>query len=268
MCRFLAYRGEPILLESLVSAPAHSLIHQSLHATEAKTETNGDGFGVGWYGERPFPGLYREVHPAWSDENLRSLCAQVRASLFFAHVRAATGTATTRANCHPFSAGRWMFMHNGQVGGWNQVRRRVEQAIPDDSYQFRSGSTDSEAILLCAMGLGLEADPALALSRTLAMILGLMRDAGVREPLRLTAALSDGERIWAFRWSSDSRPPSLYWREDARGLVIASEPFDECHDNWNAVAPGECLISEPGCKLRVIPMHDVWALLSESAELA
>ena len=41
MCRFLAYRGQPILLEELVAAPTHSLIHQSLHATEAKTGTNG-----------------------------------------------------------------------------------------------------------------------------------------------------------------------------------------------------------------------------------
>ena len=36
MCRFLAYRGSPILLEELVSAPTHSLIDQSLHAQEAK----------------------------------------------------------------------------------------------------------------------------------------------------------------------------------------------------------------------------------------
>ena len=62
----------------LVCAPSHSLVHQSLHAAEAKTETNGDGFGIGWYGERPEPGIYREVRPAWSDENLRSLCDQVR----------------------------------------------------------------------------------------------------------------------------------------------------------------------------------------------
>ena len=73
------------------------------------------------------PGLYREVRPAWSDENLRSLCAQVRSRLFFAHVRASTGTATTRANCHPFAAGPFMFMHNGQTGGWHAVRRRVEE---------------------------------------------------------------------------------------------------------------------------------------------
>ena len=97
MCRFLAYSGVPVFLEDFVASPCHSLIHQSLHAEEAKTGTNGDGFGVGWYGERPEPGHYREVRPAWSDENLLSIARQVRSHLFFAHVRAATGTATTRA---------------------------------------------------------------------------------------------------------------------------------------------------------------------------
>ncbi len=117
MCRLLAYIGEPILPETLVVAPPHSLVHQSLHAAEAKTRANADGLGLGWYGEQSEPGLYRAACPAWSDENLRSLCEQVHSRLFFAHVRSATGTATAQANCHPFAHGRLLFMHNGQVGG-------------------------------------------------------------------------------------------------------------------------------------------------------
>ncbi len=265
MCRFLAYRGTPLLLETLVSAPAHSLIHQSLHATESKTETNGDGFGLGWFGERTQPGLYKEVRPAWSDENLRSLCAQVRAGLFFAHVRAATGTATTRANCHPFAAGRWLVMHNGQVGGWFSVRRKVEAMIPDALYNTRHGTTDTEAILLAAMANGLEEDPPLAISRTLAAIWALMLEAGVREPLRFTAALSDGVRIFAFRWSSDARPPTLYWREDANGLVVVSEPIDDQRADWHVVPPGGCLIAEPGKAVRMTEMPSVSALLPAAA---
>jgi glutamine amidotransferase len=268
MCRFLCYRGDPLLLEQLVAAPAHSLIHQSMHATEAKTGTNGDGFGIGWYGERPHPGLYREVHPAWSDENLRSLCAQVRAGLFFAHVRAATGTATTRANCHPFSAGRWLFMHNGQIGGWHSVRRRVEAMIPDALYPLRGGTTDSEAILLCAMANGLEQDPVAAVSVTLAKIMGLMRDGGVTEPLRFTASISDGQRIWAFRWASDRRPPTLYWREDETGLVVVSEPIDEHPTDWHAVPPSYCLTAEIGQRIVLTPMPDICALLPVFSEIA
>ena len=118
MCRFLAYRGEPVFLSvSSARRPIRSCTSRCTR-TEAKTGTNGDGFGLGWYGERAEPGLYREIRPAWSDENLQSLCGQVRSRVFFAHVRASTGTASTRANCHPFAHGRHLFMHNGQVGGY------------------------------------------------------------------------------------------------------------------------------------------------------
>lgn len=246
MCRFLAYGGEPILLEELVTAPCHSLIHQSLHASEGKTETNGDGFGVGWYGEREIPGLYREVRPAWSDENLRSIAAQVRSRMFFAHVRASTGTATSRANCHPFSHGRFLFMHNGQVGGWQSVRRRVEGMIPDALYAGRTGTTDSEAIFLAALGRGLEHDPVAAMQSTFDDVREAMDDAGVDEPLRFTATLTDGRTLWAFRWSTDARPPSLYYKQLEGALLLVSEPIDGAHGHWTAVPPGGSLVAELG----------------------
>ena len=254
MCRFLAYQGEPIPIETLVCAPCHSLVHQSLHASEGKTETNGDGFGLGWYGERPEPGLYREVRPAWSDENLRSLAAQVRSRLFFAHVRAATGTATTRANCHPFSAGQTLFMHNGQVGEWTRVRRRVEAMIPDALYDQRTGTTDSEAIFLAALSRGLATDPVAAITATLAEVQTLMRAAGITAPLRFTAALTDGTSLWAFRWASDAHPATLYWRQDATGLIVVSEPIDDVAGGWNAVPPGCTLVSGPARNVQLRPM--------------
>jgi glutamine amidotransferase len=251
MCRFLAYSGGPILLETLVSVPIRSLVHQSLHAAESKTEINGDGFGVGWYGERAEPGVYRELRPAWSDENLRSICAQVRSRLFFAHVRAATGTATTRANCHPFAVGRFLFMHNGQIGGWTRVRRQVEALIPDALYAARQGTTDSEAILLAAMANGLEDDPVRAFATTLSRVRAIMIAAGIGEALRFTAALTDGERLWAFRWASDDRPASLYWRAEQSGVTVVSEPIDDSEAGWRRV-PADCsLVIAPGGTVEV-----------------
>lgn len=249
MCRLLAYRGKPILLETLVTAPCHSLVHQSLHAAEATTCTNGDGFGIGWYGEQADPGLFRDVHPAWADANLHALCKQVRSRLFFAHVRAATGTATSRANCHPFSVGRFMFMHNGQVGGWPAVRRRVEAMIPDNLYPARAGTTDSEAIFLAALAHGMEQDPVGALVVTLERVQAAMRAEGISAPLRFAAALTDGESLWAFRWACDARPPSLYWREGVEGLIVASEPIDGTR--WQAVPCGACLVARPGQPTRM-----------------
>ena len=56
MCRWLAYSGSPVLLEELLIKPTHSLIDQSLHSRLGAETTNGDGFGVGWFGEEPEPG--------------------------------------------------------------------------------------------------------------------------------------------------------------------------------------------------------------------
>ena len=238
MCRWIAYRGEPVLMESLVADPGHSLIAQSLKASESVTTTNGDGFGVGWYAERPAPGVYREIRPAWSDENLRSICSQVRSRLFFAHVRASTGTASVRANCHPFALDRHRFMHNGQIGGYLSVKRRVEELIPDDLYTHRHGTTDSEAIFLAAMGAGLREDPLRAMAVTLKRIAALMEAASVKEPLRLTAALTDGENLYAFRWASDARPPTLYWKQENGAAIVVSEPLDDDHGNCRMVPDG------------------------------
>ena len=246
MCRFLAYRGTPVYLEDLVSAPCHSLVHQSQHAEETKTGTNGDGFGIGWYGTRAEPGAYRELRPAWSDENLQSICAQVQSRLFFAHVRAATGTATTRANCHPFVQGRWMFMHDGQIGGYHSVRRRLEALIPDALYSARGGTTDSEAIFLAAFADGLEADPVGAIARTLSRVRQMMQEAGIGQALRFTAALTDGRDLYAFRWSTDDKPATLYWREQDDSLVIVSEPLDRAQEGWREVPRACALVARQG----------------------
>lgn len=246
MCRFLAYQGRPVFLEDLVCAPCHSLVHQSLHAEETKTGTNGDGFGVGWYGARRQPGQYREVRPAWSDENLRSLCSQVQSGLFFAHVRAATGTATTRANCHPFVHDRWMFMHNGQIGGYDRVRRGLEGLIHDDLYQNRLGTTDSEAIFLAALSDGLVDDPVNAVARTLSRIRSLMLATGTKEALRFTAALTDGDTLYAFRWASDARPATLYLRRSDEATLVVSEPLDRAQDGWRSIDSACAVTVRPG----------------------
>ncbi|GJD61736.1 class II glutamine amidotransferase [Methylobacterium frigidaeris] len=252
MCRFLAYHGDPVYLDELVCAPTHSLVHQSLHAAEAQTETNGDGFGIGWYGDRPEPGLYRDVRPAWSDENLRSLSRQIRARTFFAHVRASTGTATTRANCHPFAHGRHLFMHNGQIGGYPRIRRRLEAMIPDGLYEARQGTTDSEALFLLALAHGLDRDPVAAMAASVSAARGLMREAEIDEPLRFTAVLTDGESLTAYRWACDGRPPSLYWRETGTGLAVVSEPIDGLRAGWAEVPKGGTLLARTGQPVRVV----------------
>ncbi len=251
MCRWIAYRGETIPLERYVTSPAHSLIAQSISALELTASTNGDGFGLGWYGTHPEPGLYREVRPAWSDDNLRYLCRHIQSHLFFAHVRSSTGTPVTRPNCHPFASGRWLFMHNGVIGEWSRVRRRVEALIPDGLYGSRVGTTDSEAVFLAIMGAGGERDPIGAVSRVIATLTAIVNEEG--EPLRFTAALADGHNLYAFRYAANDRANTLYYRTCGNDVVIVSEPLDAERERWKPVPPGHMVLALAGRPAEVLP---------------
>ena len=250
MCRWIAYRGETIALEHYVTEPAHSLISQSIHALESTASTNGDGFGLGWYGLHPEPGLYREIRPAWSDENLRYLCRHLQSHLFFAHVRAATGTPVTRPNCHPFACGTWMFMHNGSIGSWSRLRRRIEALIPDDLYPSRIGTTASEAMFLAILGAGM-ANPVSATETILAVLTKLVTEDASR--FRFTAALANGHDLYAFRYAVNDLANSLYYRESDRGIVIVSEPLDATPERWKAVPPGHVVVARAGRPVEIAP---------------
>lgn len=254
MCRWLTYRGRPIYLEKLLLEPANSLIRQSLHARKGAVATNGDGFGVGWYGERDVPGIYRDILPAWSDPNLKHLAHQIRSGLFFAHVRASTGTATSRANCHPFGHGRWLFMHNGQVGAYDRVRRRLDAMIPDALYPCRQGTTDSEVIFYLLFHHGLEEDPVGALRRTIAAVNGAMAEVGTEEPFKLTACLSDGRRVFAVRYASDGPAPTMFCCDGEDRLIVVSEPLDADVSTWREVPDNHLLVAEDCCRMTVVPI--------------
>lgn len=239
MCRWAAYLGDEVFLEDIVTAPCHSLIAQSHHALEAKTPTNGDGFGVAWYGARPEPGVYRDILPAWSDPNLKSLCRQIRSRLFLAHVRASTGGATSRANCHPFVVGNWSFMHNGQIGGFERIRRPLEASIADGLYDQMEGTTDSELFFLMMLDEGLADDPQGAAERAAGRAVAAARRAGIEVKVRLTAAFADGETLYAVRYATDAFAPTLYTAEvcGGAGRCLVSEPFDREGSNWLAIPP-------------------------------
>lgn len=243
MCRWAAYIGEPIFLSEVVTDPKHSLVHQSHCATQCSTAINADGFGVAWYGDREEPGLYRDTNPAWSDPNLRSLAYQVKSGLFMAHVRASTGTATSRNNCHPFAVGKWSFMHNGQIGGFNAIRKDVDMMISAKLYDCRKGATDSEALFLIALDEGLQDDPYGAMLRAVARLQILSEEKGGLPHMRLAAALSDGVNLYAMRYASDEFAPSLYyrWSDTRNGWAVVSEPLETDETDWVEVPAGSWL---------------------------
>ena len=264
MCRWLAYSGSPVLLEELIFKPKHSLIDQSLHSRLGVETTNGDGFGIGWYGVGDRPGVFQSVEPAWNDRNLRELAGHVVSPLVFAHIRASTGTPVQQTNCHPFRHGRWLWMHNGSISEFQRVKRDLMLAVDPSLYPEIEGSTDSEAFFYLALTLGLTDDPPRAVADAVGLIESTGRRHGIEHPIQMTVATTDGERLWAFRYSSEGRSRSLFFSTDVRSLrelypddirfqeiddesrLVVSEPLGDLPGVWNEVPESSYGVIQPG----------------------
>jgi predicted glutamine amidotransferase len=264
MCRWMAYSGDPILVEDLLFRPKHSLIDQSLHSRLGATTTNGDGFGIGWYGDGPVPALFKSVDPAWNDQNLREIASQVRTPLFFAHVRASTGTPVQRTNCHPFRHGRWLWMHNGALRGFHETKRELLAAVDSSLYADIEGSTDSEALFFLALTFGLTVDPFTAVARAVGFVEKVGRDHGIDHPVQMTVATTDGESVWVFRYSSEGNSRSLFFSTKVASLrqlhpevevlhrlseearFVVSEPLRDLPGAWNEVPESSAGVVRPG----------------------
>ncbi|WP_314148139.1 class II glutamine amidotransferase [uncultured Leifsonia sp.] len=214
MCRWLAYSGEAIKPALLVLDAQHSLVAQSLNSPLGAETVNGDGFGFGWYPEGSkagsVPALFHSIEPAWNDENLRELTESIASPLFFGHVRAAGGPPIQRTNCHPFRHENWMFMHNGFLGGFREMKRDLTFAVDPSLYPDILGTTDSEVLFHLALTLGLKDDPIGAMAKAVRMVEEVGEKHGVKFPMQGTLALSDGATLWAFRYSTARRSRSLY----------------------------------------------------------
>jgi glutamine amidotransferase len=253
----MAYTGKQIPLELLLFNVKSNLIDQSLSSRSAETPTNGDGFGVGWYGARPQPGLFRSIRPAWNDFNLRDLAAQIDTHLFLAHVRATSLATVQETNCHPFRYGRWLFVHNGEIFNVEKMRRELVLAIDPELFSRIQGTTDSEVMFYLALTLGLENDPPGALARMAGVVERTGHKHGVAESLWMTLGVSDGETIWAVRYASDGDAPTLYYSREMSDLkrlnpdipklvgeearAVVSEPVGKFAKIWTAVPEGSCL---------------------------
>ena len=218
MCRWIAYMGEPLLASTIILDAQHSIVAQSLNSPLGAETVNGDGFGFGWYptGAPPgtAPSFFHSIEPAWNDQNLRELSRAIVSPLFFAHVRAAAGPPIQQTNCHPFRHENWLFMHNGAISGWKELKRDLTLAIDPSLYPDVLGTTDSEVLFHLALTLGLKDDPIGAVGRAIRMVESVGHAHGVKFPWQGTVAVSDGVTLWAFRYSSQGRTRSLFHSED------------------------------------------------------
>jgi len=264
MCRWLAYLGSPILLEDLLYKPAHSLIVQSMTSSLGAEATNGDGFGVGWFGAQPTPAVFRSVEPAWNDRNLRELSAHITSGCVFAHVRASTGSPVQLTNCHPFRRGTWMFMHNGMIRGFHALKRDLAMAVDPELYPDIEGTTDTELLFYLALTYGLAHDAPAAVARAVGVVEEAAARHGVAYPMQGTMAATDGRTLYAVRYSSEGRSRSLFHSTDVATLraqypdnpllrrlsddarLVVSEPLGDLRGAWQEVPESTCVVIGQG----------------------
>lgn len=259
MCRFVVYQGRPVILADVLLNTENSLIHQSKNAKKRRKPVNGDGFGIGWYpiGEDPEPGVFVGVEPAWASCNLKQLCQKVPSKLFFAHIRDATeGMPIGQSNCHPFYRNKLLWMHNGKINGFDQVKRTIINHVSDKALNTIQGNTDSEyAFAVFQTFLEDEQDHSLdamvsSLSQTIAFIAALVSD--MPQPSYLNFAVSNGECSIATRYCNkpDVQAASLFYAQGelilstedefrikagkgpAESIIIASEPLTRFKSDW------------------------------------
>jgi predicted glutamine amidotransferase len=273
MCRWMAWLGQPVLVEELLFNTQHGIVDQSLHSRMGAETTNGDGFGLGWYGEGEGPGLYRSVSPAWADANLRELAGHVETPLFLAHVRAAIGSPVQQSNCHPFRHGKWLFVHNGYVDELHAMRRDLMLAVDPERFPDVVGSTDTEIVFQLALTLGLEDNPLGAMERAVGLIEATGRRRGLSGLVQGTFGISDGETLWAIRYASEGTARTLFASADVDAIkrlypdnarlrrlgpddrLIVSEPIADLPGLWKEIPQSSAVTVRYGGDLEHRPFR-------------
>lgn len=302
MCRFTLYLGPPVRLSTLLTEPEHSLIHQSYHSRERSEPLNGDGFGIGWYAPRLWhePALFHQITPAWNNRSLQSIARVVASPCIMAHVRAASpGSEVNLANCHPFGYGGYLLMHNGHVGAFRSVRRRLLETLSDEAFNVVKGSTDTELLFAvfvdeiirngCPVEPGGEGaqegwgamELARRLSDAIARVVETVEEDGGGEPSFLNVAVADGSRVAVCRFDTDPResPETLYLlngemyepagrrfperrtEDEGEAMVVSSERLTD-DPRWRPVPPSSMVVLDRRAPPRVIPMGPTGRLSS------
>ncbi|SNY51402.1 glutamine amidotransferase [Arsukibacterium tuosuense] len=256
MCRWIAYTGKPVYLDTLVTKPDHSLVVQSRHSQMNYTTSgellsiNGDGFGIGWYDKRDTPGLFKDDLPAWHNTNLDNLCHQVQSHTFLAHIRATTTGDIQRANCHPFGYKNWLFQHNGHISHFDKLRRPLQLKIAPELFPLLQGTTDSETFFYLAISYGLLDNPKAAMQKMVREVLQVLSNFDKDGVLNLSCAFSDGRKLYTLRYSYNEAPMTQFVSNDsgclqefaedkpqipAASTIIVSEPLDNISDKWTKI---------------------------------
>lgn len=176
-------------------------------------------------------------------------------------MRATTEGSLADNNCHPFQHQTLMWMHNGGIGDWNYIKRKLASSLSDKWYLGVKGGTDSEwafALFLDLLekeGVDPSADPGpegfgqallrRVMMKTIAKINEFVREVsekhnatGVETRNLLNFAVTDGHTVVCTRYisSKTDEPASLYfssgtkWKEGGTKGHFRMERHDKGAD--------------------------------------
>lgn len=275
MCRFTFYQGRPIILSSLITEPKHSLINQSFGAKERDEPLNGDGFGLAWYNFNisSKPASFKSISPAWSNNNLQEICQVIETSCVLAHVRAATqGLTVSESNCHPFKWKELAFMHNGDIGGFQKIKRHLIHTLSDEAFHHIKGSTDSEHFFAVFIDEYLKNEAmeqwdrvASSMMGAIRRVLSLIEEYADDQHSYMNMVLTNGRLAVAVRFTTDKEEhaDSLYMNlgknyvcedgvcymldpgEREKAVIISSEPLSK-DDGWEPIPVNSMVLVEEG----------------------
>lgn len=281
------------MLSDLLTKPAHSIINQSFDSRlrlDMRNPINGDGFGVGYYSSTNQPCIFKAITPAWNNVNLNNLSQCTESHLVFGHVRASTQGVLSETNCHPFSHGKIMFMHNGGILSFNKIKKKLINHIDDEFFLLIQGSTDSE----CCFALFLDTLAKMGYSpsdlntkfshnvlrKALLQTIELIKNwqiAVTDEPSLLNFAITDGESVVVSRYitSKTDEAASLHFSTGSRffeyepGLFkmerlnksqdvifVASEPLTFERGDWICVPTNTTITISKNNTVLMHPIND------------
>jgi glutamine amidotransferase len=261
MCPWLAWHGQPVLIEELLFNTALGSAN-SLRPRGVRDSTS-DGFGIGWYaGGRA--DVFRSVAPSLDDPEIRALAARIESPLFMAHARLGPGQRVRETDCHPFSHGDWLFVHSGSTAGFDEFRDELVALIGPSRAAEIHGSTDSEVLFHLALAMGLDDDPVAALEGAVGAFEEVGRRNGVEHPVHATIGLSNGAGLWVVRYSTWGSSPSVFVSADVQAArmlypgnarlqrlrdddhIVAFRPFADMPGAWDELTEGTMLVIAGG----------------------
>jgi predicted glutamine amidotransferase len=102
------------------------------------------------------------------------------------------------------------------------------------------------------------------MGRAVGLVEAIGRRRGVRYPIQMTVVTTDGDTMWAFRYSSEGRSRSLFHSTDVSTLraqypdnpilhdlsadtrLVVSEPLGNLHGAWREVPESTCVVVHGG----------------------